>query len=70
MRLFLLSMKIQCNLDIRSAKGLAKFVRYNEVSLYRGSFPYIFNYYYRGQENRSLNRGLCYIEFRYIEVPL
>ena len=31
---------------------------------------HIFNYYYRGQENRSLNRGLCYIEFRYIEVPL
>ena len=38
---------------------MAKFVRYNEVSLYRGSF-YIF-YYYWGKENRSLNRGLRYI---------
>ena len=27
-------------------------------------------YYYGGQENRSLNRGLRFIEFRYIEVPL
>ena len=27
-------------------------------------------YYYWGQENRSLYRGLRYIEVRYIEVPL
>ena len=27
-------------------------------------------YYYWGKENRSLYRGLRYIEVRYIEVPL
>ena len=27
-------------------------------------------YYYWGKENLSLYRGLCYIEVRYIEVPL
>ena len=27
-------------------------------------------YYYWGHENRSLYRGLCYIEVRYIKVPL
>ena len=43
-------------------KGLAKIVRYNEVSLYN-----IF-YYYWGKENRSLNRRLRYIQVRYIEV--
>ena len=44
-------------------KGLAKFVRYYEV---------IFHilYYYRGKENHLLNRGLLYIEVRYIKVPL
>ena len=50
----------------RRAKGLANFVRYNEVSLYRGSY----NCITRGKENRSLYRGLRYIEVRYIEVPL
>ena len=25
-------------------------------------------YYYWGKENRSLYRGLCYIEVRYVEV--
>ena len=34
--------------------------RYIQVSLYRGSF-----YYYWGEENRSLYRGLRYIEVRY-----
>ena len=34
----------------RRAKGLANFVRYNEVSLYRGSY----NCITRGKENRSL----------------
>ena len=33
---------------LRSAKGLAKFVRYNEVSLYRG------------EQNRALYQGLLY----------
>ena len=45
------------------AKGLAKFVRYNEVL-------FCIFYYYWGNENRSLYGGLCYIEARYIEVPL
>ena len=27
-------------------------------------------YHYWGKENRSLYRGLRYIRFRYIEVPL
>ena len=27
-------------------------------------------YYYWGNENRALYRGLCYIEVRYIKVPL
>ena len=31
--------QLQWNLDLR-AKGLTKFVRYEEVSLYRGSFSY------------------------------
>ena len=29
------------NSILKRAKGLAKFVRYNEASLYQGSFPYI-----------------------------
>ena len=32
---------VQWNLDITKGKGLPKYVRYNEVSLYRGSFLYI-----------------------------
>ena len=50
----------------RRAKGLANFVRYNEVSLYRGSY----NCITRGKENRSLYRGLRHIEVCYIEVSL
>ena len=52
--------------------------RYNELeqgtgkicSLYRGSFSCILLLYCWGRENRSLYRGLRYIEVRYIEVPL
>ena len=32
---------IQWHLDITKVKGLAIFVRHKEVSLYRGTFPYI-----------------------------
>ena len=52
----------------RTTEGLAKFVRYNEFLLYRGCFSYI--YYNWGKKNRSLYRGLRYIEVRYIEVLL
>ena len=45
-------------------KELAKFVRYNEVSLYRGYFHIL--YYYWGKENRSLYCRLCYVEVCYI----
>ena len=31
----------QWNLDITEGQGLARSIRYNDVSLYRGSFPYI-----------------------------
>ena len=27
-------------------------------------------YYFWGKENRSLYQGLCYVEVRYIKVPL
>ena len=54
---------VQWTLDAKRAKGLAKFVRYNEVL-------FCIFYYYWGNENRSLYGGLCYIEVRYIEVPL
>ena len=40
-------------------KGLTKFIRYNEVSVYRVSFS-CFTYW--GKENRSLYRGLRYTE--------
>ena len=40
------------------------FVRYNEVSLYRDTFPYW------GKQNRALYRGFRYMEVRYIKVPL
>ena len=33
-------------------------------------FCFVYFYYYWGNENRSLYGGLCYIEVRYIEVPL
>ena len=50
-------------------EGLEKFVRFNEVSFYGGSFPYIL--LLLGQKvSFSLYRGLRYIEVRYIEVPL
>ena len=53
-----------CDLYIQwNLEGTDKFVRYNEVSLYRGSFFYIF-YYCWGRENCSLYRGLCYIQIR------
>ena len=31
----------QWNLDIMQGQGMAKYVRYNKVSLNQGSFPYI-----------------------------
>ena len=43
--------------------------RYNEVSLFPNYFSYIL-YHYWGKGNRSLHRGLSFIEVRYIEVPL
>ena len=46
------------------AKGLATFVRYNEVSFIEILFQ-IFYYYWGKKKNCSLYRGL-----RYIEVPL
>ena len=54
----------------RRAKGLAKFVRYNEVLLTYIEVLFHIPYYYWGKENRSLNRGLRYIVICYIEVPL
>ena len=38
-----------------SAEGVAKFVRYNEDLLYRGTFFFFYLfYYYWGKQNRSL----------------
>ena len=51
----------QWNLHLTNGQGTVKFVRYNEVSLYQGSFS-IF-YYYWGKENRSFYRGLRYTVF-------
>ena len=48
---------------------MVKFVRYDEVSIYIEVVFHIFNFY-RGEQNRSLYRGLHYIEVHYIEVPL
>ena len=48
--------------DCKNVFAITRF-RYIEVLFH------IF-YYYWGQENRSLYRGLRYIEVRYIEVPL
>ena len=48
--------------DWQNVFAIARF-RYIEVLFH------IF-YYYWGKENRSLYRGLRYIEVRYIEVPL
>ena len=42
----------------RRARDWAKFVRHNEVSLYRRVLFHIF-YQYWGKENRSLHRGLA-----------
>ena len=50
------------------AKGLAKYVHYNKVLLYQGSFLYIL--LLLAKRNRSLYRGLCYIELCYVKVPL
>ncbi len=33
--------RLQWNLDLTKSQGTGKFVRYNEVSLYRGTFSYI-----------------------------
>ena len=52
----------------RRAKALPEFVRYDEVSLSRGSLSRIL--LFLGKDNRSLYGGLRYIEVRYIEVPL
>ena len=49
------------------ARGLAKFVRCNTVSLYRGSFSCIS--ILGCERNRSFYQCLRYIEVRYIEVP-
>ena len=54
---------MQWNLDITKGQVTGKI-----CSLCRGSFSYIYHYW--GKENRSLYRGLRYIEVRYIEVPL
>ena len=60
---------IQWNVDITKCKGTGKTLfaitrfRYIEVLFH------IF-YYYGGKENRSLKRGLRYIEVRHIEFPL
>ena len=53
-----------------SAKGLTKFVRYKEVSFYRGSLLYIVLLLQWGKQNRSFYRGRRYIEVRYIVVSL
>ena len=56
---------IQWNLDITKGqlpKGLAKFVRYKEVLLYRSSFPYVLILLGWRKPRRSLYRGLGYME--------
>ena len=41
------------------------------ISLNRGSVPYILLQFWPGsEENRSLYRGLRFVEVGYIEVPL
>ena len=60
---------IQWEIDIMKGQGA---VLYNEVSLYRGSFQ-IFHHY-RGNEYRSICRGLCYndrgsLNWYYIRTP-
>ena len=52
----------------RRLKGLAKSVRYKEVSLYGAPFSYVL--LHCGKENRSLYQGLRYIEIHYIMVSL
>ena len=47
---------------------MAKFVRDKEICYIEVLFNLF--YYYQGKENRSLHRGLHYIEFRFIEVSL
>ena len=47
-------MKVQWKLDITKGEGTGN----------------LLIYYYWGKENHVLNRGLCYIEVRYIKVPL
>ena len=50
------------------AKGLSKFARYNEVSLYRIEVLFYIFYYYWGKQNRSLYRGLRYIESKHVRA--
>ena len=60
---------LPCKRSFRNrARGLAKFVRCNTVSLYRGSFSCIS--ILGCERNRSFYQCLRYIEVRYIEVPL
>ena len=59
--IFSLENYIQCNLDIKKGQVAGeKYVRYNEVSLYRGSFHIFCNNW--GEEDRLLYRGLRDIE--------
>lgn len=59
---------VRWNLDKQwTAKGPAKYARYDEVSLYWGSFPYFILFLGPG---KLLHRGLRFIEVRLIEVPL
>ena len=52
--------------DLCLVKGLAKYIRYNEVSLYLGSFSYILLVLGRTMSFVTPS----YIHVRYIEVPL
>ena len=56
---------LQWNLDITMSQSTDKI-----CSSYRGFFPYSIVYFCCGKENRSLYRGLRYVEVRNIEVPL
>ena len=52
----------------RRAKGLGKFVRSNEVSLYEVLFHTFYCYW--GKENCLLYQRFWYIEVHYIEIPV
>jgi len=55
----------RCNEGPRDWKYLFAITRFRYIEV----LFHIFSYYW-GKENRSLYRGLRYIEVRYIEVPL